>query len=967
MQLRRWPKAVWVAAACVCLWTTPAAVAQTVTSASVTGIVRDSSGALVPGATIEIRNHDTGQLRQTVTDASGAFRLQYLPVGQYHLSVLLDGFTTATVNLSLALGDQPDIPIVLKPAVLTQAVEVTAPAPLVEARRTQMSAAISPQEVESLPLNGRNYLDLATLAPNVSRTNLRTTDRFAETSAVPGTGISVAGQRNLGNTFILDGLSANDDAADLAGTFLSEEVIREFQVITSGGIAEFGRASSGTISIATQSGTNRLRGRAYEFFRTDALDARNPLSTRKDPVTQAPLKDPLTQHQFGLTGGGPLVKNRTFWFGNVERTQLDRTGIVTIAPATVGAVNATLDRVAYRGPRIGTGDYQTGFRTTNAFARVDHEATSAGRLQLRYNAYDVTSPNARNVGALSDVSRGTALADTDQTIAATFLSAFSSGTINEVRGQYTRSRLAAPVNDVAGPAVTINGAAAFGVATSSPTERNLSVTEAVDTLTLQRGSHLTKMGVDLLLDRVTVTFPGALQGAYTFSSLATFLNGTYATYQQAFGEPSQLQSTPNAGAFVQDEWRPRGNVTLNLGLRYDVQHLNRPIRSDTNNFSPRIGAAYAPHGGVVVIRGNAGVYFDRIPLRATSNALQRDGTKYRVAQLSFGQSGAPVFPAALPAFPAGLLITTTTMNPDIDTARSEQAGVEVERAFGPYVSATAGYSYLRGHGIVLQRNVNVPTLTVAQANTLGVPNLGRPDPAFANINQYDSLGDSWFHGLTLSLMARASSWGRIRASYTHSNAVDDVGNAFFNTPQDNFDIPGDKGPSDNDQRNRVVVSGSVRAGGPGGAAKAGGSGGAGGGVRLGRIVRAAFAGVEIGYVFSYATAAPFTVVTGSDRNNDTTVNDRPAGVARNSQRLSCFADISETCGTSTFDLRVSRPIGWRGQRIEPMVEAFNLFNRVNVVSVNNTFGTGATALPTFRQVTAIGDMRQIQVGLRWTF
>jgi hypothetical protein len=957
MRSRAWPTAACVAAACVCLWTAPRAAAQTLTSATVTGTVRDATGAIVPGATVEIRNHDTGQLRQSVTDANGGFRLQYLPIGQYHLSVLLDGFTTATVNLALAVGDQLDIPVVLKPAMVTQAVEVTASAPLVEARRTQMSAVVSPQEVESLPLNGRNYLDLATLAPNVSRTNLRTTDRFAETSAVPGTGISVAGQRNLGNTFIVDGLSANDDAADLAGTFLSEEVIREFQVITSGGIAEYGRASSGTVSIATQSGTNHPRGRAYEFFRTDALDARNPLSTRKDPVTQEPLKDPLTQHQFGLTGGGPLVRNRTFWFGNVERTPLDRTGIVTIAPATITAVNPTLDRAGYRGPRIATGDYQTGFRTTNAFARLDHDATGTGRLQFRYSAYDVTSRNARGVGGLNDVSRGAALADTDQTVAATWLSTFSSGTINEVRGQYTRSRLAAPVNDAVGPAVTINGAAAFGVATSSPTDRHLAVTEAIDTLTLQRGAHLMKAGIDLLLDRVTITFPGALRGVYTFSSLATFLNGTYTTYQQAFGEASQSQSTPNAGAFIQDEWRPRGDVTLNLGLRYDVQRLPSPIHTDANNFSPRFGAAYAPHNGVVVIRGNAGVYFDRIPLRATSNALQRDGTKYRVAQVSFGQISAPLFPQTLPAFPAGLLITTTTINPDIDTARSEQAGVEVERAFGRYVSATAGFSYLRGHGIVLQRNVNVPTLTVAQANALGDPNLGRPNPAFANINQYDSLGDSWFHGLTVSLMARAASWGRIRASYTYATAIDDVGNAFFNTPQDNFDIPGDKGPSDNDQRHRMVISGSVRAGGAGGA---GGEGG------IGRI-RDALSGVEIGYVLSYASPAPFSVVTGTDRNNDTTVNDRPAGVPRNSQRLSCFADVARSCGTSTFDLRVSRPIAWRGQRIEPMVEAFNLFNRANVVAVNNTFGTGTTALPSFRQVTAIGDMRQVQLGLRWGF
>jgi len=906
--------------------------AQTVTSASVTGSVRDTSEAVVPGATVDIRNHETNQVTSTVTDSRGRFRLLYLPVGQYHLSVQLPGFTTANANLMLAVGDQIDVPITLKPAVVNESVQVEAPAPLVEARRTQLAAGITPQEVDSLPLNGRNYLDLATLAPNVSRTNLRSTDRFAETSAVPGTGISVAGQRNLGNSFIVDGLSANDDAADLAGTFFSEEVIREFQVVTSGGVAEFGRASGGTISVVTQSGTNRVQGRAYEFFRDDAFDAKNPLSTRKDP---------LKQHQYGFSLGGPLVKDRTFWFANVERTELDRTGIVTVSPASVAAVNAALDAVVYKGPRIGTGNYPTGYHTTNLFGRVDHQATPASRLQMRYSLYDVGSQNARGVGGLGDVSRGSALEDTDQTIAANYQSTLASGTINEARAQFTRSRLGAPVNDLAGPAVNISGVANFGTSTSSPTARNLDVFQAVDTITLQRGAHLVKAGADVLYNRVTITFPGALQGVYTFPSLANFERGVYSTYQQAFGAPSQFQSNPNLGLFVQDEWRPRSDITVNAGVRYDLQWLPEPVQLDANNVSPRLGVSYSPGDGRTVIRASGGLYFDRTPLRATSNALQRDGSKYQVAQLSFGQVGAPAFPAVLPSFPSGVLISITTINPNIEDGHSQQAGVEVERAIGSKLSATLGYSYLRGHGIIMSRNVNVPTLTVAQANERGVANLGRPDPRYGNISQYESLGDSWFNGMTLSLATRSARWGRVRVSYTLSRALDDAGNAFFQTPQDNFNILGDKGPSDNDQRQRLVVSGSFD-----------------------RIA----GGVQVGYVFSSATPAPFNVVTGGDRNNDTTVNDRPAGVGRNAARFSCFSNTAENCGTSSFDLRVSRPIRFGNrQRVDAMLEAFNLFNHVNTVNVNNTIGTGAVPSPTFRQVTAIGDMRQIQLGIRWSF
>jgi hypothetical protein len=249
----------------------------------------------------------------------------------------------------------------------------------------------------------------------------------------------------------------------------------------------------------------------------------------------------------------------------------------------------------------------------------------------------------------------------------------------------------------------------------------------------------------------------------------------------------------------------------------------------------------------------------------------------------------------------------------------------------------------------MSHNVNVPTLTAAQAALLGVPNLGRPNPAFGNISQYDALGDSWFNGLTVSLESRRAPWGGVRVSYTLSRAEDDAGNAFFQTPQTQNDILADKGPSDNDQRHRLVVSGTL---GDGSSAS----------------LRRALLGVQIGWVFSYGTALPFNVVTGADNNNDTTVNDRPAGVGRNSARMPCFDDLTQSCGTATFDMRISRAISFSAtNRIDLILEGFNLFNRANVVNVNNTIGNGVTPLPTFQQVTAVGDMRQLQLGVRWSF
>jgi hypothetical protein len=331
-------------------------------------------------------------------------------------------------------------------------------------------------------------------------------------------------------------------------------------------------------------------------------------------------------------------------------------------------------------------------------------------------------------------------------------------------------------------------------------------------------------------------------------------------------------------------------------------------------------------------------------LRATSNALQRDGINYQVAVLSYGETGAPTFPAVLPAFPSALVTAVTTIDPEVQNGRTGQLALQIEHGFGRIGSATVGYSHLRGKNILMSRNVNVPTLAAAAAAAQGIANLGRPNPAFANISRYESIGESWFHGLTLSFGTNRAARFGARVSYTLSSAEDTAGNAFFSTPQNNFDIAAERGPSDNDQRHRLAVSGTF--GVPRGDVADGGRGGL-------------FGGLQFSYLISYATGVPFNVVAGSDLNNDTNNNDRPAGVSRNSDRQPAVASV---------DLRMSRAFSFGGRhRVEVILDAFNVFNRVNILAVNNVFGTGATPRASFGQPTLAGDPRQIQLGIRWTF
>jgi hypothetical protein len=905
-----------------------------IASATLTGRVVDGSGAALQ-ATITASNIDK-KLSWTITsDEQGRYRFLYLPVGNYQVKAERTGFATLARRLSLSVGQTLDLTLSLELTSVTASVQVTAEPPIVETVRTQVAETVRSNEIDNLPLNGRNYLDLAALTPAVTRANPVGNQRFAETSAVPGTQINVAGQRNINNGFIIDGLSANDDAADLPGTFFSQEVIREFQAITSGGIAEFGRASGGIINVVTNSGDSEWRGRLYGFLRNQRLDARHPL---------APTKDPLTQTQYGASLGGPLKHGRTFLFANFEQTRLHNTVPITILPANVTAINSVLDQLRFTGPRISTGLAPTGYNSTNFLARADHRISPANLLTARYSIYDISSLNGRSVGGLNATSRGTALEDRDQTIAISEIATIGTRSANEARFQFTRSRLDAPVNDPIGPAITISGVANLGTSTSAPTGRDLDLYELVDNVTIEGGAHSLKFGADFLYNRVNITFPGALPGAYTFSTLANFQAGRYVTFQQAFGVPDLYQSNPNIGFFVQDEWRARPDLTINVGLRYDLQFLPNPISADHNNVAPRIGLAYSPGDRKTVIRASYGIYYDRIPLRATSNALQRDGTKYKVASFSFNQAGAPVFPSVATAFPPDFLPSITTIDPRIGNAYTQQASLQVERELDALTSVSVGYLRTRGLHIIVSRNVNVPTLSAADATRLGVPNLGRPNPNFGNISRYESSGDSYYNALTVSLNRRFRSWAGLRVSYTFSKAIDDTGTAFFFTPQDNFNLRDDRGRSDNDQRHVLAVSGTFAA--PktkNDAAK----------------WRQAVAGFQLSYIFRYGSALPFNIQTGNDRNNDTNANDRPLAIGRNTGVGFDFA---------SFDLRLSRHIHITEHvGLEMILEGFNLLNRANLQLPNNTFGTGTTPNQTFRQPTGAADPRQVQFGLRLSF
>ncbi len=347
---------------------------ETINSASVSGRVTDPSGAVVENARVTARQTETNLSRATITDRDGRFRFPYLRLGPYEITVRRPGFAEAKRSVTLTVGSAFELPISLAVAAEATTVNVSGEAAVLEAARSQIAGTVPQTEVQNLPLNGRNFLDLALLVPGVSPTNTASSQLFAETSAVPGQGISVGSQRNFSNSFIVDGLSANDDAAGLSGIFYGLDVVNEFQVVTSGGQAEFGRALGGYINVVTKSGTNTLHGDLYGYFRNQRLNANNALSGARLPLTQA---------QYGVSLGGPAIPRphlllRQFRTSRAEsiRPHHDRSRRAS-PPSTPG-----WPRPATRARSISTGLYPNPVHNSNFLAKLDHQF-SAGRSVQR--------------------------------------------------------------------------------------------------------------------------------------------------------------------------------------------------------------------------------------------------------------------------------------------------------------------------------------------------------------------------------------------------------------------------------------------------------------------------------------------------------------------------------------------------------------------------------------------------------
>ena len=992
--------------------------AQSGNEGSIEGTVTDPSGAVVPGVAVHARNVGTSASVSTTTNDLGIFRFLVLPVGTYEVVCERAGFATLIQkDVVVSVGAKINLTLMLLLATQAESVVINGESPLLEPTRTSVSSTVVERLIDSLPVNGRNYLDFVVLTPGVLR--------------APGGGQSFGGQRSL-SLMLVDGANNNNPIG--GETFVnlpyqfSLEVVREFQVNTNGYLAELGRAANGIVSAVTKSGSNEFHGTLFWYFRDQGLNATDLI--RK--INGQP-KEPLHVHQFGAAVGGPIVRNRLFFFAGYDgqRRQLQNLTLLNLPSGFRLSSNpavAALQQLAlnYLTPRARP--YLQTFNEDPYFARIDWHITPSQRLSARWNSVRFRNANGRTSGPQNSIEH-TGDGDTDNdALAVSLTTTVSSGLVNVARFNYLRLDLRGESNSVNPRADIFEGGQlvlTIGRSVAEPFRTSFHQSGWADTLSFSRGHHALKFGVDVLLSWNTLFAAQNFSGNYRFNSLESFgssLAGTPAprpgeTYIQAFsGEGSPgVAAYPHStefAAFAQDEWRVRPNLTLTFGLRYDVQVMAKPpvknpalgargldtsfVPLDGNNFAPRFGFAWSLlRSQRLVMRGGYGLFYGWLRGGMAARAHNQNGVSVQTRTFTPGTpTGAliPSYPNTLcgppepsgvppscPAPTAGIDIIMP-FSPDYVQPYDQHGGFGVEYQLHRDLAISASYLIVKGTHLQRWRDINLPaptptTIGIAGTSTvLSYPRFtsARPIPGFDRMIALESNASSSYHGLAVQVNKRLSHNFQFLAAYTLGKVIDDRPEPFVLNPGTNAEAlllsdpsnpRADRGPGALDARHRFVLSGvwnlnyANRLRGP---------------------AKFTLGGWELSGILTAQSGFPYDGLVSFDLNNDgNPFSDRTPGQSRNTFRLP---------GTVSLDLRITRNVPITEHvRLQIIGEAFNVLNRANITGVRTTQfsrvnslsacgvagapclvpqGTGLTA---FGTATATSGPRIVQLAVKFQF
>ena len=946
-----------MAAVGVLLLLAPPARAQSqAANGTIEGTVHDTSGGVLPGVVVTVTNVDNGTSRSVVTNTDGLYRARLLPLGRYRVVAELPGFKRfEQTGVQVDVGATAVVTATLEVGAVNETVTVSAgDLPALELARIDIGHTMSDLEVHSLPLVARNPYNFALVQPGV--TGYENIEFGVPRLAANGQAMRINYQID-GNT------NTEKDRAGLRLLPMSEVMIEQVKVVTTGFAPEFGQAMGMVYNAITPSGTNAFRGQGSYLFRRDAFSAfpfffgcGSTTPAANCPPVPASAARPATRVDTGTASlGGPLVRNRLFFYGGWEQTRRDlsASSLITVSPDVVAQLGLRPQPAA--APNVQTAKF--------AIGKADYQVNGANRLTARWIRFANDAPyNAGTTGGAT-LERQTDFVDGMHSTAAQLVTTFGASRLNELRVQYAKrhQRSMSNADSGTGPAITITApAVAFGGPFANTGQNSAGfdfkqkITQVVDNFTYVRGSHSYKVGLDW--QHVVDERVAARQFAYTFPSIAAYLAARsganpfgYATVQQLTGDSSFSMSTDLFSAFVQDDWQIAPRVKLLYGLRYDLYRYpdgladapleqTRSFTVDRNNVGPRAGVAWAI-SSASMLRVSTGVMFDQPLLGGYEQALQLSGLprapvySFNGAANAGGQTpGAPAFPNAVPT---GTLAVQSpwAVDPDFRVAHTWQSNAQYERSIGRAFTAAIGVMYARGWNLPVVTDVNLinPIGTLADGRPIfasGVSASTRRDPRFNRIFEVGSLGDSTFKSVTLQVTKRFGDGLTLNAQYALGKAVDNAPLLTQLTVQsengrsDPTNLDRDRGPNPLDMRHNltgslvyVSASGSDNP-----------------------LVRHLLSGNEIGVLFAFNSGLPATILANRDLNGDGVANnDRPAFVGRNSLYMPARKNV---------DLRYTRWVPVRGSlRGELIAEMKNVFNIRQLQSVNTTIVTDAFGVP----------------------
>jgi len=890
----RWLRlAVWLF-----VWATPGWAAAQNPTFAIEGVVIDGQQAVLPGATITVQNLSTGLTRTVTAGESGRFVVSALPPeGRYKVQVEMQGFATEVrENLTFNAGQRVVLNFALKLSSLQETITVGGDPPTVQTTSAEVSSTIDRVAFENLPVKERNYFRLLTLDSNV-------------VAAGPGSNaVNVGGGEVWNFGTYVDGTNNHSKwltlqrAPQLGSSGFAIETVKEVQLITNQFSAEFGGHSAGVASMITKSGTNDFSGSAFVMARPGDWDAKPPL---------APVKAPYNQQQFGGTVGGPMVKDHLFYFGSYERRR-ERSQVVVTSPEAFGLVVPTP-----------ADEHQGHFKGDLRFS----EKNSLG---VRYNMVRWKKDNEN--GGFSLPGSGFNWDNNVDTVHGSFLTVGSQRFLNEVRAQYSeytdRRTAKCDCVSIQRAAYSTSGGNDAGTWGVLP-ERTYDVS---DTVSLWMGSHTVKTGASFTYDVTKQLYQPLQNGVYLFSGSPTAAPTPF-QFRQSFAlTPEAALMYPKAyvlASFVQDDWRVRNNVTLNLGLRYDVEIIRDipdwPARTDKNNLDPRVGFAWDPKGNQKwSIRGGVGHFTQQYAIFT----IVKGGVGGRNGEVTVSLAPTdplfPTFPNVLPAFPPGAVLPPRDIqeiSPDLENEHAWTSSIGFQHQLGPRTAIQVDANLNRGvkHGFLdmnqaapIPKDVLNAALSVNPAATIRTQaqaDATRPiTPAPNGFRRMDLLtneGRSWYQGVRIAAQHRAKSL-TLTASYTRSSAEDRLNHWF--APEDSSNPELDRGPTGADTPHNLVTSGTWTAPGRG----------------------PVLGGWRLSLVSHHQSGSPYTIRYSGDPTG--------GGLTGGCSSRGCQASQPGSRNTARgmfinyADVTVSRTIPLGADKIEIRADMFNAFNNQNLLA-----------------------------------